>query len=97
MDVFINTLTDCVFIYLKDIVILEFIKLELNYNGDIKSHNNMISLTIYSKQIKEDLIKLGITPLKTGKKFFVIFLKNTFIHILEVFLTETVQLAHSNV
>ncbi|MCK9429171.1 MAG: hypothetical protein M0R17_04145 [Candidatus Omnitrophica bacterium] len=50
----------------KDIEILEFIKSELKYSGSI-CHNKKgsIILTITSKVIKNDLIKLGIIPNKT--------------------------------
>jgi intein-encoded DNA endonuclease-like protein len=67
-------------LHIKDSKILEFIKKELEYTGiigkvniyDIRTNKyyNQAVLQISSKQIKEDLIKLGITPQKTGKEVF---------------------------
>ena len=55
----------------KDIEILEFIKLELNYEGKIYNHYSKIKnkkyvgLSISSKKIVNDLIKLGVIRNKT--------------------------------
>jgi hypothetical protein len=53
----------------KDIEILNFIKSELGYEGNIRKYvvnnNNYVELTISSKKIVEDLIKIGIIENKT--------------------------------
>ena len=50
---------------IKDISLLEFIKIEINYNGPIYIKNDYCKLTISSKKIVSDLIKLGIIVNKT--------------------------------
>lgn len=55
-------------IHEKDIHILEFMKKEMNCDNSVfkkESGTNCISLTISSKKIAEDLIKLGCTPKKS--------------------------------
>jgi hypothetical protein len=75
----------------KDIEILEFIKSELNYGGNIRNYeiNNReyVDLTVSSKKIVSDLIKLGVIKNKTylskelplyNKKYEAAFLRGLF-------------------
>lgn len=49
----------------KDIEILEFIKSQISPTSKIHNYSNQADLSINSKRISEDLIKLGIIPNKS--------------------------------
>lgn len=58
-------------IHSKDREIVDFIKSELKTSSTVKNRSkNQVRLTVYSKEIKDDLAKFGIIPAKTGKEIF---------------------------
>lgn len=70
-------------ISINDIDVLVFIMNQLNYNGVIHHHmlrgREYVTLSIYSKKMVNDLIKIGIVPNKTYMSKTIPYVKDKFI------------------